>query len=87
MSEKGYNFIQVKENGEKDFSGVAEGDVVLLPAFGASIQEMQLLNDKYATMISLFFVNLAQCLKSWKWISHNSTSVPLVHELSVDYVF
>ncbi len=33
-------------NGEKDFSGVGMGDVVILPAFGASVQEMQILNDR-----------------------------------------
>ncbi|MBD2744659.1 4-hydroxy-3-methylbut-2-enyl diphosphate reductase [Coleofasciculus sp. FACHB-1120] len=38
-------FISI-EKGEKDFSVVDTGDVVILPAFGASVQEMQLLNDK-----------------------------------------
>lgn len=38
-------FIAV-EKGQKDFSVVDSGDVVILPAFGASLQEMQLLNDK-----------------------------------------
>jgi len=32
--------------GNKDFSSVGTGDVVILPAFGASVQEMQLLSDK-----------------------------------------
>ncbi|MBW4648293.1 MAG: 4-hydroxy-3-methylbut-2-enyl diphosphate reductase [Kastovskya adunca ATA6-11-RM4] len=38
-------FIAVEED-SKDFSVVGTGDVVILPAFGASVQEMQLLNDK-----------------------------------------
>jgi 4-hydroxy-3-methylbut-2-en-1-yl diphosphate reductase len=40
------NFIEVEENGEKDFGAIGNSDVVILPAFGASVQEMQLLNDK-----------------------------------------
>lgn len=44
------NFIDVV-NGEKDFSGVAKGDVVILPAFGASVEEMQLLNDRECTIV------------------------------------
>ncbi len=43
-------FIEVR-NGDKDFSVVGQGDVVILPAFGASVQEMQLLNDKGCTIV------------------------------------
>ncbi|MFQ3617793.1 MAG: 4-hydroxy-3-methylbut-2-enyl diphosphate reductase [Cyanobacteriota bacterium] len=43
-------FIPV-EAGQKDFSGIESGDVVILPAFGASVQEMQLLNDKGCTIV------------------------------------
>jgi len=45
LKEMQVQFIPV-HNGEKDFSMVAGGDVVVLPAFGASVQEMQLLNEK-----------------------------------------
>ncbi|EDX86240.1 4-hydroxy-3-methylbut-2-enyl diphosphate reductase [Synechococcus sp. PCC 7335] len=44
------HFIEVK-TGTKDFSGVGRGDVVILPAFGASVQEMKLLHDKGCTIV------------------------------------
>ncbi len=50
LREMNVQFIEVKQ-GEKDFSGVGAGDVVILPAFGASVQEMQLLNDKGCTIV------------------------------------
>jgi len=43
-------FIPV-ENGEKDFSIIDTGDVVILPAFGASVNEMQRLNDLGCTIV------------------------------------
>lgn len=50
LREMNVQFIQV-ENGQKDFSVVGKGDVVILPAFGASVQEMQLLNEKGCTIV------------------------------------
>ena len=44
------HFIEVKE-GVKDFSGVGKGDVVILPAFGASVQEMKLLHEEGCTIV------------------------------------
>ena len=45
LREMEVGFIEVVE-GKKDFSVVGTGDVVILPAFGASVAEMQLLNER-----------------------------------------
>lgn len=50
LREMNVGFIAVI-NHEKDFSMVGAGDVVILPAFGASVQEMQLLNDKGCAIV------------------------------------
>ncbi len=43
-------FIELID-GKKDFSGVGKGEVVILPAFGASVQEMKLLHDKGCAIV------------------------------------
>ncbi len=50
LKEMNVGFIPV-ENSNKDFSVVNSGDVVILPAFGASVSEMELLNDKGCTIV------------------------------------
>jgi 4-hydroxy-3-methylbut-2-enyl diphosphate reductase len=50
LKEMAVEFIEVRD-GQKDFSVVSNGDVVILPAFGASVQEMQLLNDRGCTIV------------------------------------
>lgn len=42
LKEMEVQFVPVAEDGTKDFSGIGKGDVVILPAFGASVQETQL---------------------------------------------
>lgn len=36
---------------EKDFSNVNKGEVVILPAFGASVQEMKLLDERGVSIV------------------------------------
>ena len=50
LREMDVQFIEVCQ-GDKDFSVVETGDVVILPAFGASVQEMELLNDKGCAIV------------------------------------
>ena len=50
LEEMNVGFIELRQ-GKKDFSVVESEDVVILPAFGASVQEMQLLNDKGCTIV------------------------------------
>lgn len=50
LREMDIEFIPV-QNQEKDFSPVGDGDVVILPAFGATVQEMALLNDRGCTIV------------------------------------
>lgn len=50
LKEMNVDFIPM-EGVEKDFSVVDSGEVVILPAFGASVGEMQLLNDKGCTIV------------------------------------
>jgi 4-hydroxy-3-methylbut-2-enyl diphosphate reductase len=50
LREMDVQFVPVAE-GVKDFSAIAAGEVVILPAFGASVQEMQLLRDRGCTIV------------------------------------
>ncbi|MEO0349421.1 MAG: 4-hydroxy-3-methylbut-2-enyl diphosphate reductase [Cyanobacteria bacterium P01_A01_bin.15] len=50
LQEMNVQFVQVID-GQKDFSGVGQGDVVILPAFGASVEEMKLLSEQNCTIV------------------------------------
>ena len=42
LKEMEVQFVPINSDGTKDFSEIGQGDVVILPAFGASVQETQL---------------------------------------------
>jgi 4-hydroxy-3-methylbut-2-enyl diphosphate reductase len=44
-------FIPQDDQGKKDFTGIEQGDVVILPAFGASVQEIQYLETVGCTIV------------------------------------
>ncbi len=44
-------FIPVTEGGQKNFDVIGPGDVVILPAFGASVEEMQLLENRQCQIV------------------------------------
>ena len=46
LKDKNVNFIAKDDDNNKDFSQIAEGDIVMLPAFGATLDEMKELDEK-----------------------------------------
>jgi len=51
LHSKNVNFIQKDEENNKDFTQIKEGDVVMLPAFGATLDEMKLLDAKNVKVV------------------------------------
>ncbi|WP_218082574.1 4-hydroxy-3-methylbut-2-enyl diphosphate reductase [Anthocerotibacter panamensis] len=50
LDEMGIHFLENKQN-QKDFSRIEDGDVIILPAFGASVGEMDALKAKNCTIV------------------------------------
>lgn len=50
LKEMDINIIEDSGDG-KDFSGIKSEDVVILPAFGASVQEMKMLSEKGVQLV------------------------------------
>jgi len=51
LHSKNVNFIKKDEDNGKDFSEIGEGDVVMLPAFGATLDEMKELDAKNVKVV------------------------------------
>jgi 4-hydroxy-3-methylbut-2-enyl diphosphate reductase len=51
LEDNGIEFIDKIDHNVKDFSNVQEGDVVILPAFGATLAELQHLEDRGVTTV------------------------------------
>lgn len=51
LTEMNVNLIEKVGEGKKDFSTINDGDVVILPAFGASYEEMEFLNKKNVEVV------------------------------------
>jgi 4-hydroxy-3-methylbut-2-en-1-yl diphosphate reductase len=51
LANLGINFIPLKVNGHKNFSVVTPADIVILPAFGAKVQELQFLEKNGCTIV------------------------------------
>jgi 4-hydroxy-3-methylbut-2-enyl diphosphate reductase len=45
------NLVEKQEGGKKNFEAINEGDVVILPAFGASYEEMEYFNKKNVDVV------------------------------------
>ena len=70
LKEMNVEFIpKTDENNNKDFSGVAEGDVVILPAFGASFDELKLFDEKNVEVVDT----------TCPWVSRVWNAVDLHH--------
>ena len=51
LSSKGIEFVRKDNKGNRDFSTIKQGDVVILPAFGAPIDEMRTLYNQGAIIV------------------------------------
>eukprot|EP00928_Gymnodinium_smaydae_P052922 TRINITY_DN37043_c0_g1_i1.p1 TRINITY_DN37043_c0_g1~~TRINITY_DN37043_c0_g1_i1.p1 ORF type:complete len:637 (+),score=187.29 TRINITY_DN37043_c0_g1_i1:65-1912(+) len=51
LANVGMKFVPKNAQGEKDFSGIEPGDVVILPAFGASVDEMAFLQSRNVQIV------------------------------------
>ena len=75
------NIIEDSGDG-KDFSGIKSEDVVILPAFGASVQEMKMLSERGVQLVDTTCPWVAKvcCTLLLMHLSGPNQPVPDLHE-------
>jgi len=51
LRQMGIEFLQTADDGTKDIDRIAQGDVVILPAFGASVEELKSLEERQCEIV------------------------------------
>jgi 4-hydroxy-3-methylbut-2-enyl diphosphate reductase IspH len=64
LTEMNVNLLDKVGGGKKNFDVVQDGDVVILPAFGASFEEMEYLDKKVRTTLVRWFAAYQPCCLS-----------------------
>lgn len=82
LKEMDINIIEDSGNG-KDFSSIKSEDVVILPAFGASVQEMKMLSERGVQLVDTTCPWVAKvcCALVLTHLSGPGRPVPALHEL------
>jgi 4-hydroxy-3-methylbut-2-en-1-yl diphosphate reductase len=79
LSNMNVQFIEKLEGGKKNFDTIGEGDVVILPAFGASFEEMDML-DKKVSIFNLVALSIQYVpLTIHAYYRTSKSSTPPVH--------
>jgi 4-hydroxy-3-methylbut-2-enyl diphosphate reductase len=66
-------FIEKIGEGKKDFSTINDGDVVILPAFGASFEEMDMFDKKVRTK-----EGVCVCVRRLRFRAHTTAAITYI---------
>ena len=69
LKKMGINFLSTPDDLEIDFSAVSTGDVVILPAFGARVEDLGVLRERGAVLVD---TTCGSVLNVWKNVLRNA---------------